>query len=151
MRNSTSKIGIYLCFVILGLTTITFAQDNVIIKIRDIESQLSVILEQNDVDALDDILHPGFTVQSVKGDFTKKAQLIEGFRSGKNPYTKFRPIADSVVVVNETTVISSGKELFAHKTGIYSDQDHTRFFYHVWIKHNDSWLLGGRLAATILE
>lgn len=138
------------CSFIFILPFSVKAQDSkIIVQIKQTEATLSAMLEKNNVEALDKILHPQFTVQSPNGYLVKKAQLLEKFRNGGNPYVKFRPVADSVIVVNQTTAISSGKEIYVHKKDNKIEQEEERFFYHVWIKYKNKWLLAGRIIASI--
>ena len=125
------------------------AQDSAVIsKVKELENKLPAIIESNDVDALEKILHPSFTVQAANGEVVKKEWLLKRFRNGKNPYLKFRPQASSVVIVDQNTVISSGTEMYAHKSNEDAVHEAKRFFYHVWIRQNDTWLLAGRIIAA---
>ena len=138
------------CLVLSGFSGFA-QQNNAVADVLAAENQFPRILESNDVDALDALLYHEFTVQSNVGGFLRKKQLLQNFRNGKNPYLKFRPHADSVVLVNDHMAISSGKELYAHKDGPYANVETTRFFYHVWIKEDGKWLLAGRVTAMIPE
>jgi len=152
MNRSLIVSGIFSFILLFVFRVSANAQESdIVFQVKETESRLTSIMESNDVDELDKLLHPNFTVQSATGFGQRRAKLLEGFRNGGNPYSKFRPQADTVVVVNENTVITSGKEIFDHKSEAASTQDQVRYFYHVWIKYKDHWLLAGRFIAVIPE
>lgn len=136
-------------FMLLSALTASAQQETLQQEIAGIQEILNTAVEKNDVDVLSKHLHPNFYVHQLKGPFIQKDTLLASFRSGGNPYKVFRPKAETFIVVDKNTIITSGKEVYQHKTGQNAGSDHHREFYHVWNKHKGQWVLAGRTVAII--
>jgi hypothetical protein len=118
-------------------------------QIDALQEKLNTAVEQNDVAALGQYLHPQFYVHVIDGPFIQKDTLLASFSKGGNPYKIFRPKTATFIVLDKNTIITSGREIFQHKEGKYAGQDHHREFYHVWLRHKGKWLIAGRNVVII--
>lgn len=113
-------------------------------SIHSLQEQLNLAVEQNNTEMLRQYLHPQFYVHQFNKAFIAKEDLLTGFKNGNNPYKVFRPKADTLIFIDKTTAITSGKEIFQHKKGEYANADHHREFYHIWKKWKGRWVLAAR-------
>jgi hypothetical protein len=136
-------------FTLFCALTATAQQETLQQEIAGIQETLNNAVEKNDVDVLSKHLHPNFYVHQLNGPFIQKDSLLASFRKGGSPYKVFQPKAETFIVIDKSTIITAGKEVFQHKTGTYANNDHHREFYHVWNKHKGQWVLAGRTVAVI--
>ena len=108
------------------------------------QEKMNAAVEENNVPALDKLMHPNFYVHQLNGPFIPKDTLLNRFRKEGSHYKVFRPEASTFIRVDKNTVITSGKETFQHRTGKYAAKEHQREFLQVWIRFKGEWLLAAR-------
>ena len=137
----------YLCclFIVLFIAFASHAQEEALKKqIATMQEKFNVAVEENDIPALDKLLHPNFYVHQLNGPFIFKDTLLNRFRKDGSHYKIFKPMASTFIRVDKHTIITSGKENFQHREGKYADKPHQREFLHIWIRYKGEWLVAVR-------
>jgi hypothetical protein len=117
--------------------------------IRQLEKNETVAFLANDFDALNEIWHPAFTVNTPLNIILRTADIQGAMRAGLIRYSRLERNVEELMV-HEHVVVTLGHEVTLPVEGApMAGQQVVRRFTNVWVRENDRWRMFSRHASNI--
>jgi hypothetical protein len=142
-----------LTIAVLTLSCLLIAQaktankSNVADEIKKLEQQRNEAILKGDTATLDKITSDDYTNTTAQGKVEKKADIMDGFKSGKIKFES-RELSDVDVRVYGNTAVVTGK-VTQKSTNNGTDTSGENLFTRVYVKHNGRWVSVANQATAI--
>ncbi len=118
-------------------------------QIRELEKNETTAFLANDYEALNQLWHAEFTVNTPLNRILRTADIQGAMRAGLIRYALLERNIEQMLV-HEQVVVTLGHEINLPMEGApMAGQQVTRRFTNVWVKENDQWRMLSRHASNI--
>jgi len=118
-----------------------------ITEIEHHELRLLKAIKENNLDELDDLLHPELVFLNPMGQILTKEMDLDNYRSGQIMIEALEPSAQRIRIIKDTAIVTVKIKL----KGRYMEHtlDENFHYIRVWTNENDIWRVIAGSAARI--
>lgn len=119
-------------------------------EIRRLDSAEAAGLLNKDVDALQRIWAPEFTVNNPRNSITRGSDGVAALiRSGVIDYSTFRREIETILQHGSTVIVMGNETITPVRNAPFAGQTIRRRYTHIWMQRGNEWRLTARHANAI--